>query len=101
MERNERINYTSTGLPLADTHYVVGENGSKKCFVYVYETVGAMMFLIKADEEFANRLKKAHSKVNASAFPKSKDPGYSVILDDSFSDDEVMQILDDLIVCNR
>ena len=41
VELNTRENFTSTGLPLADTHYVAGKK--KKCFVYVYETNGTTL----------------------------------------------------------
>ena len=35
VELNERVNETTTGLPLADTHYVTGKDGKKLCFIYV------------------------------------------------------------------
>ncbi|MBR4335257.1 MAG: hypothetical protein IKP74_02275, partial [Clostridia bacterium] len=52
IEVNERVNQTTTGLPLADTHYAV-DHKKKKCFVYVYETEGSPMLLINADGELA------------------------------------------------
>lgn len=101
VEINTRANYTVTGLPLADTHYVKGEDGKNRCFVYVYETQGSMMLLVKANHEFAKKLSKEHANVHRSAFPKSKEPWNSVVLDDSFSDDEVHALLDDVIALNK
>ena len=98
---NTRDNYTSTGLPLADTHYVHGEDGKDRCFVYVYETQGSMMLLVRANYDFAKALKKNHPNVHKSAFPKSKEPWNSIILDDSFSDEEVHKLLDDVIALNK
>ncbi len=96
VEVNTRGNLTSTGLPLADTHYVV--NGDKKeCFVYVYETEGSIILLAKMKNEYANELKKNHSQINLSAFPKQKDTWYSLIIDDSYSKEEFEKIIDDLI----
>ena len=101
VEINTRANYTVTGLPLADTHYVKGEDGKNRCFVYVYETQGSMMLLVKANHEFAKKLSKEHANVHRSAFPKSKETWNSVVLDDSFSDDEVHALLDDVIALNK
>ena len=94
VEVNSRGNYTKTGLPLADTHYVMKENG-KECFTYVYEPDGgAMIFLAQLDEEYAEELQKRHEHVHKSRFPKSKKNWYTVILDDSFSTDDVTDVLD-------
>jgi len=101
VELNTRANYTSTGLPLADTHYVKGDDGKSRCFVYVYETEGSMMLLVKANHAFAKKLAKDHANVHRSAFPKSKEPWNSIVLDDSFSDDEVHALLDDVIALNK
>ncbi|MBR4800711.1 MAG: hypothetical protein IK048_03480 [Clostridia bacterium] len=101
VEINTRENYTSTGLPLADTHYVKDAKGKNVCFVYVYETDGSMMLLIKANEDFAKGLKENHANVNKSAFPKAKEAWHMVLLDDSFSDDEVHKLLDDVILLNK
>jgi len=92
VEVNERENYTKTGLPLADTHYVNG-----KCFAYVYETEGAIILLAKMFDDYANTLKEKHPNINFSAFPKSKDTWYSLILDDSYTKDDVKRILDELV----
>ena len=100
VEINTRENYTSTGLPLADTHYVKAGDKSV-CFVYVYETAGSMMLLIKADAEFAKSLKEHHENVHKSAFPKAKEAWHMVVLDDSFSDEEVHKLLDDVLALNK
>ena len=101
VEINTRDNYTSTGLPLADTHYV--KSGEKSvCFVYVYETQGSMMLLIKANYDFAKALKgESHPNVHKSAFPKAKEPWNMVVLDDTFSNEEVYKLLDDVIALNK
>ena len=93
VETNERVDRTTTGLPLADTHYAV-DHKTKKCFVYVYETEGSPMLLINADGDLAAQLKKRHGNVHKSAFPKSKDQWYSLPLDDTYSQEEVQSILD-------
>ena len=93
VEINRRGNETKTGLPLADTHYAVGEK--KTCFVYVYEIGETAMLLLKVNDEYGRALMKKHSIVKKSAFPKSKDSWYSVIVDDSFAEGEVEAILDD------
>ena len=93
---NRRANKISSGiLPLADTHYVVGDK--KVCFIYVYETEGGIMFLIKCDEKFALELKQKHEKVFKSAFPKARKAWYSVIIDDSFTAKDVNALLDELV----
>ena len=93
VEVNERVSRTTTGLPLADTHYAVDDK-TKKCFVYVYETEGAPMLLINSDEELAAELNARHGNVHKSAFPKSKDQWYSLPLDDTYSKEEVQSVLD-------
>ncbi|MBQ7244539.1 MAG: MmcQ/YjbR family DNA-binding protein, partial [Bacilli bacterium] len=101
VELNARDNATVTGLPLADTHYVVGGDGKKRCFAYVYQTGGAMMLLIKASSDYVEALRSEHPAVRDSAFPKSKEPWASVVLDDTYSDDDVKKLLDDLVEINR
>ncbi len=96
VEVNERENYTRTGLPLADTHYVDGKDG-KKCFTYVYETEGSVILLAKMDSKYAEKLQEKHSQINLSAFPKQKNTWYSLILDDTYTAKEVEDILDELI----
>ena len=96
VETNKRENFTSTGLPLADTHYALGEK--KKCFVYVYETNGTTLLLINNTAPYGKELKKDHSLVTRSAFPKSKDKWFSLIIDDSYSAAQVCKILDDCYI---
>lgn len=94
VELNERVNETTTGLPLADTHYVKDKKGKKTCFVYVYETEGAMMLLLKTKDPLGKEMKKEHESVRRSAFPKAKDAWYSVIVDDSLTNAQVEDMLD-------
>ena len=100
VEVNRRANKISTGrLPLADTHYVVGEK--KACFIYVYETdEGGVMFLIKAPKEYAENLQKSHEKVFKSAFPKAKNSWYTVIVDETYAAADVEKMLDELVKIN-
>ena len=96
---NRRGNETKTGLPLADTHYAVGEE-KNVCFVYVYEVEGTTMLLVKVSDEYGAALAEKHPIVKRSAFPKSRSPWYSVIVDDSFTAEEVEKILDDAYLMN-
>ena len=99
VECNLRGNETKTGLPLADTHYAVAEDG-KKCFVYVYDVEGTTMLLVKVDDEYGKALAEKHPIVKRSAFPKSKSPWQSVIVDDSFTAEEIEKLLDDAYLMN-
>ena len=100
---NRRENQTKTGLPLADTYYTYymnkQENGKetkkKICFAYVYENNGACLILAKLDKSFANSLKKSKKSIMPSKFPKSKlNDWYSVIVNDTFTEDEIYNILE-------
>lgn len=93
VELNRRDNYTQTGLPLADTHYVKTED-AKTCFIYVYETEGATMLLLKTKDALGEELAKDHPSVRKSAFPKAKDRWYSVVIDDSLSNEQVEDMID-------
>ena len=95
---NRRVNETKTGLPLADTHYAVGDK--KVCFVYVYEIGETTMLLLKVNDKYGQSLAKKHPIVKRSAFPKTKDSWYSVIVDDSFAEGEIEAILDDAFKMN-
>lgn len=107
VEVNRRANTTkpatskgkTEGLPLADTHYTLN-NGNRTCFVYVYETNGSALLLIKAPSDYADTLKNKHKLVNLSAFPKSKDTWYSVAIDDSWDEKGVYKMLDDVKAIN-
>ncbi len=90
---NRRGNLTRTGLPLADTHYVIRPDG-KECFVYVYETNGTVMILAQLADKEAKELRKKHKNVNKSAFPKSKKSWYSIVVDDSFTAEDVEALLE-------
>lgn len=95
---NRRGNYTSTGLPLADTHYIVSD-GKKSCFTYVYELDGGKVFLlIKTDEKTVKTISKKHSNIHKSRFPKAKTQWYSLIIDDSFKDGKDLFDIVDIIV---
>ena len=98
-EVHMRANETKTGLPLADTHYAITEDG-KTCFVYVYEVAGTTMLLVKVNDAYGRALAKKHPIVKRSAFPKSKSAWYSVIVDDSFAPEEIEKILDDAYAQN-
>ena len=95
---NRRVNETKTGLPLADTHYAVGDK--KVCFVYVYEIGETTMLLLKVNDKYGQSLAKKHPIVKRSAFPKTKDSWYGVIVDDSFAEGEIEAILDDAFKMN-
>ncbi len=107
VEVNRRTNTTkpatskgrTEGLPLADTHYTLN-SGNRTCFVYVYETNGSVLLLIKSTSDYADTLKNKHKLVNLSAFPKSKDSWYSVAIDDSWDEKGVYKMLDDVKAIN-
>lgn len=92
----------SEGLPLPDTHYTL-KNGQRKCFVYVYDVKGSTLFLIKAPNEYAEELKKKHELVSKSAFPKTRDGAmwYSVTIDDSWDEESVNRMLDEVKKLNE
>ena len=94
VECNRRGNYTKTSLPLADTHYAIGEKG-KKCFIYVYETDAAVVLLLCLTDEYAGSVRAGGHRIMRSAFPKSKDSWYSIILDDTYSEADIQEILID------
>lgn len=93
VECNTRENFTKTGLPLADTHYVT-KGGNKVCFIYVYETDGATMLLLKTKDALGEELAKAYPSVRKSAFPKAKDRWYSVVVDDKLTDEQLKDMID-------
>jgi len=95
VETNCRANYIKSGkLPLADTHYVLAEE-KKICFAFVYEINDTVMMLLKVSKKLGNKFAKGHNTVNLSAFPKSKDSWYSIIVDDSFTNEDVETILNE------
>jgi predicted DNA-binding protein (MmcQ/YjbR family) len=90
---NHRGAKTQTGLPLADTHYVVRQSG-KECFVYVYEVDGVVMLLAQLKESYVKKLRKTHKNIYKSAFPKSKRTWYTIIVDNTYTQADVEEILD-------
>ena len=95
VETNCRANSIKSGkLPLADTHYVLGRNDTV-CFAFVYEVNETVMLLLKVSKALGNKFAKGHTNVRPSAFPRSKENWYSVIIDDSFTNDEVEKILEE------
>jgi len=68
----------------------------KVCFAYVYENDGACLILVKLDDKYAKSLKRSKKSITQSKFPKSKtNDWYSVIVDDTFTEDEIHNILKD------
>lgn len=98
---NRRANMTklgrgkTEGLPLADTHYSV-INKEKKCFTDVYEINGAVLILVKAPKDYAKTLQESHRFVTLSTFPKSKDTWYPIAVDDSWTEESICKMLDDV-----
>lgn len=92
---NRRANRTKTGLPLADTHYVL--TGAKnKCFVYVYELdEEKSMLLLKTDDETAEEIANKYPMFVKSRFPKSRyEQWYTLIPHNGFnSADEVFDVI--------
>ena len=93
VEVNCRENFTKTGLPLADTHFAK-KKGEKTCFIYVYETEGATMLLLKTKDALGEELSKDYKSVRKSAFPKAQDRWYSVVIDDSLNNEQVEDMID-------
>lgn len=88
-----RDNYTSTGLPLADTYYVNTPKG-KRCFMYVYETVVHSLILCKISKDYYKKLKgKKDLIINKSEFPKSNVAWSSLVLDYNVDKDLVLEIV--------
>ena len=98
VEINCRANYIKTGkLPLADTHYVL--SGKKRtCFAFVYEVNNTVMMLLKVSAKLGNKFAKGHNTVHTSSFPKSKDSWYSIIVDDSFTSEDIKTILEETVL---
>lgn len=92
VEQKRRENYTTTGLPLADTHYVSTPKG-KKCFMYVYETTGNPLLLIKIPNYYYRQLKERGFVINKSQFPKSKLSWSSLVLDSKVDIEDVKEAI--------
>ena len=93
VELNKRENYNSANWPVADTHYALGTD--KQCFIYVYETKNPTVLLIYNTPEYAAELKKDHPLVTESKVPRSNDPWFKLIMDDTYTEDQVKKIIDD------
>ena len=95
---NRRENQTKTGLPLADTYYTYlaqKPKNKKVCFAYVYENNGACLILAKLNSAYAKSLIKKKKSIASSKFPKTKqNDWYSIIVDDTFTEDEIHVILE-------
>ena len=61
----------------------------------VYETKKPTVLIIWNSEEYANALKEEHPNVTVSKVPKAKIPYYKLIMDDTYTEDQVKQIIDD------
>ncbi|MCQ2602513.1 MAG: uL15 family ribosomal protein, partial [Clostridia bacterium] len=84
-------------LPLADTHFIAVGN-KLVCFSYVYQTAdGGLLLILKTSEQHAKLLKKSHPLVAVSKYPKSSTPWYGVAIDDTFTNEQVYQMIDDTI----
>ena len=103
VELNRRENLTKTGLPLSDTYYTYlieeQENGKqtrkKVCFAYVYEINQACMIIAKLDSAYVKSLGNKRRFITPSKFPRSKSRNwYSIIVNDSFTEDEIHNILE-------
>ena len=68
---------------------------SKTCFVYVYETDAAVVLLLRITDQYAKSIQDGGHRINKSAFPKSKDAWYSLVVDDSYSETDIREILAD------
>ncbi|MBQ0009220.1 MAG: hypothetical protein KBS97_02990 [Firmicutes bacterium] len=96
---NRKPNYTKTGLPLPDTHYVKLEKNV--CVMYVYELNDGKSFLIvKTSNDVFEQIREKHPLTSISAFPHTNDGGkwYSVMFDSSFkSEEDVHEVIDMVI----
>ena len=99
VETNGRKNRTDNGkLLVSDNHFAFSPEGKRVCFTYVYEDEdGKITLLVKTSESLAKALRAAHkSAVHKSAFPKNKENDwYSVVVDESFTESDVYDLLDD------
>ncbi len=90
VEVNRKPNFTKTGLPLADTHYVLFGENMRKCFMYVYEVNDEAFFIVRTSEDVYKAIKAKHASVAPSAFPATRDGGkwFTVMFDKSFKSNE-------------
>ena len=100
LELNARANRTPNGkLLLSDNHFAFASTGKRVCFTYVYETdEGTVLSLIRLDEPYVEGLLADHPEVRRSAFPKNKEKDwYSVVADDTFTEESYYAVLDHAI----
>lgn len=98
---NRRPNRTKNDrLPMADTHFAI-VGGKKVCFVYVYQNaVGGVLLLVKTNKEHYKMIAAKHAGVKRSAFPR-RGEWYSIIVDDTYTSEEIFKILSDAYEVNQ
>ena len=98
VELNGRENRTPNGkLLLSDNHFAFAPNGKRVCFTYVYEDdEGDVVILLRTTADHAKAIHEEHEGTCVrSAFPKNKEKDwYSVVIDDSFTEQDVYDELD-------
>lgn len=87
-------NRAETGLPPVDVHYLLSDGG-KKCFAYVYQTDGAVLLLLRLTEAYAESIREAGHGIRRSAFPNGTEAWYGIIVDDTYTEADVREILFD------
>lgn len=95
---NRKDNYTSTGLPLADAHYVQVSADKKVCFIYVFELKDDKSFmLVRTNKGVFETIKAKHASIYNSTFPhvSGEMVWHSVIFDESYkSVEDVYEVID-------
>ncbi|MBO4479957.1 MAG: MmcQ/YjbR family DNA-binding protein [Clostridia bacterium] len=94
LERNVCDDLIDTGHSDADAYYAIYENG-KRCFAYVYDANNAIVLLVCLNETYAESVRAEGHRIVRSAFPKSDATWYSIIVDDSYSEADIREILSD------
>ena len=98
VELNARANKTPNGkLLMSDNHFAFTSDGKRVCFTYIYQDDdGDIIILLRTTTEHAQAIRAAHKATGVrSSFPKNKEKDwYSVVVDDTFSEKEVYDVLD-------
>ena len=98
VELNARANKTPNGkLLMSDNHFAFTSDGKRVCFTYIYQDDdGDIIILLRTTAEHAQAIRAAHKVTGVrSSFPKNKEKDwYSVVVDDTFSEKEVYDVLD-------
>ncbi|MBQ7712956.1 MAG: hypothetical protein IJT69_03975, partial [Clostridia bacterium] len=98
VELNGRANRTPNGkLLMSDNHFAFAPDGKRVCFTYIYEDDdGRITILLRTTAAHAKDIRAAHKDTGVkSAFPKNKERDwYSVIVDESFTEQGVYDELD-------